>query len=267
MQQEVPVYVIGDIHGHLRALHKILHEAHLINHAHHWTGGEASLWFIGDLVDRGPDSIPVIDYVIQLQHEAQESGGHVDCLLGNHELLMLGAYQFGRRSTGLSSNFITKWRHNGGAKTDLAKLSNKHLTWLTERPAMAIVRDALLVHADATFYTRYGRSIVEVNETLKTLMKRSNTLAWEELIEEFAMRGVFNHPYGGKDFIERFLMIFGGKQIIHGHTPIHTMVGGSAKKVTQPFVYADGQCVNVDGGIYMGGSGFIYQLTNFQITQ
>lgn len=262
MQIEAPVYVIGDIHGHLSALHKVLQKAHLIDNTHHWTGGAASLWFMGDLVDRGSDSISVLDFVIQLQQEAQETRGHVDCLLGNHELLLLAAYHFGRRSTELSSNFITKWRHNGGKKADLARLTQAHLTWLTDRPAMAMVRNVLLIHADANFYTRYGRSITEVNETFKRLMKSSNTLAWEDLIEAFAMREVFNHSYGGKECVERFLSIFGGKQIIHGHTPIHMMSGGTARKVTQPFVYANGQCVNVDGGIYMGGSGFIYQLTN-----
>ncbi|GHO82817.1 metallophosphoesterase [Dictyobacter formicarum] len=263
MQVEAPVYVMGDIHGHLPALHRILQEAHLINKDHHWTGGEASLWFMGDLVDRGPDSIGVLDFVIQLQQEAQEMSGHVDCLLGNHELLLLAAYYFGWRSTELSNSFITKWRHNGGKKSDLIGLTQVHLTWLTDRPAMALVGNILLIHADATFYTRYGHSIAEVNETFKKLMKSSNTLAWEELIEAFAMREVFSYPHTGKEFAERFLSIFGGKQIIHGHTPIQMMSGGPARNVTQPFVYANGQCVNVDGGIYMGGSGFIYQLTNF----
>lgn len=265
MQITAPVYIIGDIHGHLRVLYKLLQEAQLIDQHHHWSAGSAILWFMGDLVDRGPDSIGVIDFVIQLQQEAAIAGGCVDCLLGNHELLLLGAYQFGRRSTGLSSNFITKWRHNGGVKSDLAKLTKAHLTWLAERPAMAKVHNTLFVHADSTFYTRYGHSIAEVNATLNALLKRSNTLAWEELIEEFAMRGVFNHQYAGSEFIQRFLLIFGGERIIHGHTPIHTMLGGPARKITQPLVYAEGQCINVDGGICAGGSGFVYQFQDLRV--
>ncbi|GCF10704.1 metallophosphoesterase family protein [Dictyobacter arantiisoli] len=260
MGRSAPIYIVGDIHGHVRVLQRLLQEVYLINAQQHWTGGTATLWLLGDLVDRGPDSIGVIDLVMRLQTEAAVVGGMVDCLLGNHEILMLGAYQFGRRSTGLSSNFITKWRRNGGAKADLAKLTMQHLNWLNERPVMAQIDDTLLIHADSTFYTRYGHSINEVNETFHALLKRSNTLAWEELIESFSMRGVFIHQYSGGEFIDRFTQIFGGERIIHGHTPISTMLGGLAKKVTQPYIYASGRCINVDGGIYMGSNGFVYQM-------
>ena len=260
MQETEPVFVIGDIHGYLHTLVKLLQSAGLINHAHNWIGGNAILWFIGDLVDRGAESIAVLDLVMRLQQEARAAGGSVDCLLGNHELLLLAAYQFGRRSTGLSSNFITKWRRNGGNKNDLAKLTKAHLTWLAERPAMSLLRNTLLVHADATFYTRYGKSIAEVNDTFRTLLKRSDALAWEELIEAFAMRGIFLHKEAGDTFVARFLSIFGGERIVHGHTPISTIIGGPAKKVTASYVYASGKCIDVDGGIYLGGPGFVYIL-------
>jgi hypothetical protein len=260
LQETEAVFIVGDIHGYLHTLVKLLQGAGLINHAHNWIGRNAALWFIGDLVDRGSDSIGVLNLVMRLQEEAHEAGGSVDCLLGNHELLLLAAYQFGRRSTGLSSNFITKWRRNGGNKNDLAKLTKAHLTWLAERPGMSLVGNTLLVHADATFYTRYGKSVAEVNETFRTLLKRSDALAWEELIEAFAMRGIFVHKEAGDEFVSRFLSIFGGERIIHGHTPISTIVGGSAKKVTGSYVYANGRCIDVDGGIYMGGPGFVYRL-------
>ncbi len=260
MQLANPIYVMGDVHGQLRPLIRILQHAGLLDKNHAWSGGQSTLWFIGDLVDRGPDSIPVIDLVMRLQREAAAVDGQVGCLLGNHELLFLAAYRFGRRSTGLSSNFITKWLQNGGSRADLAKLTKEHLIWLAELPAMALVSNTLLIHADATFYTRYGRAVDEVNKTIKELLRRSNALAWEELIEEFTMRGVFNHQYAGNELVDRFLAIFSGMQIVHGHTPIHVMNSSSAKKITAPLFYADNRCINVDGGLSIGGPGFIYQL-------
>ena len=260
MQSANPIYVVVDVHGQLRPLIRVLEHASLLDKNHNWSGGQSILWFIGDLVDRGPVSIPVMDLVIRLQTEAAAAGGQVNCLFGNHELLFLAAYKFGRRSTGLSSNFITKWRQNGGNRADLAKLTKQHLTWLAELPVMALLGETLLIHADSTFYTRYGHSVDEVNGAIKNLLKHSNALAWEELIEEFTMRGVFNHQYAGDEFIERFLTIFGGKRIVHGHTPIHTVTGGSAKKVSAPLFYANDRCVNIDGGLSLGGPGFIYQI-------
>lgn len=255
-----PTYVIGDIHGSLRSLHKLLEHAQLIDHHHNWIGGRSNLWFIGDLVDRGHDSIGVIDLVMRLQGEAQAAGGSVNSLLGNHEVLFLAAYQFGRRSTGLSSNFITKWRRNGGNKDDLKKLTKQHIEWLTGLPAMAQIGDTLLQHADATFYNHYGNSVDEVNANLRQLLRKSNTLSWDELLEEFSKRGVFQHHLVGNEIVDRFLTLYKSKRLIHGHTPINLILGESAKKVTEALVYADGRCINVDGGIYLGGSGFLYPL-------
>lgn len=254
-------YVIGDIHGQLKKLLHLLHDAKLIDHHHAWKGGTARLWFMGDFVDRGPDGVAVVDLVMRLQHEAALAGGSVSSVLGNHEVLLLGAYRFGRRSTGLGSNFITKWKQNGGNRKDIAALTPRHLEWLTSLPAMAREEDFLLLHADAPLYIQYGRSLEEVNTNLSKLLKRSDALAWEELLEAFARRGIFYHTLGGDDYARRFLEIFGGKQIIHGHTPISMMTGSSVKKVAEPFIYAGGKCINVDGGMFLGGPGFVHQLS------
>ncbi|HEX9439253.1 MAG TPA: serine/threonine protein phosphatase, partial [Roseiflexaceae bacterium] len=53
---------------------------------------------------------------------------------------------------------------------------------------------------------------------------------------------------------------FGGRQIVHGHTPISSMRRCLPEEVVEPLVYAGGLCVNVDGGMYLGGPGFVYQV-------
>lgn len=256
-----PTYVIGDVHGQLKKLNRLLSEMHLVDEHQAWSGGEALLWFIGDLVDRGPDSIAVLNLVMRLQEEAQQAGGQVACLLGNHELMMLAAYHFGRRSTGLSSSFIARWKQNGGNRKDLAELTKEHLAWLAQLPAMALAADRLLFHADAPFYLRYGSTIEEVNSAVRALLKKSDDLAWEELIEEFARRGAFATNHSGPDFARRYLTTYGGQQLIHGHTPITAFTRASAKTVTTPLIYAEQQCINVDGGMFLGGPGFIYQVS------
>jgi hypothetical protein len=57
------------------------------------------------------------------------------------------------------------------------------------------------------------------------------------------------------------LNIFGGKQIVHGHTPIVYMKEElPPQMVRAPLVYAYDLCINVDGGMFMGGPGFLYRL-------
>ncbi len=256
-----PVYIIGDVHGHLRKLVKLLQDAQIIDAMHSWKAGTASLWFVGDFVDRGPDGIAVLDLVMRLQTEAAAAGGSVASLLGNHEMLLLAAYRFGRRSTGLGSNFLTRWKQNGGNRKDLASLTLRHLDWMASLPAMALVDDFLLVHADAPFYIKSGHSVEEVNAAFNKLLSRSDALAWEEMLEDFAKRGVFMYSTGGEDFARRILSIFGGRQLVHGHTPISIMRRCPPAKVNGPWFYAGGQCINVDGGMFLGGPGFVHQLS------
>ena len=121
-----PIYIIGDVHGHLKKLVKLLQDAQLIDAERSWKASTAMLWFMGDFVDRGPDGIAVLDLVMRLQTEAAAAGGSVSSLLGNHEMLLLAAYRFGRRSTGLGSNFLTRWKQNGGNRKDISGLTLRH---------------------------------------------------------------------------------------------------------------------------------------------
>ncbi len=255
-----PIYIIGDIHGQLNKLLKLLQDAQLVDADHSWQGGHATLWFMGDFVDRGPDGIAVLDLVMRLQSEAAAVGGTVASLLGNHEMLLLAAYRFGRRSTGLGSNFLSRWKQNGGIRKDIVSLTPRHLDWMAHLPVMALVDDYLFIHADAPFYIKCGRTVDEVNAAFNKLLSHSDALAWEEMLEEFARRGAFMYNSIGEEFANRFLNTFGGRQLIHGHTPISSMLSCPPKKVDSPWIYARSKCINVDGGMCLGGSGFVYQL-------
>lgn len=81
--------LIGDVHGDLVALQKILMGLGLINQRGSWIGGNRVLVLMGDLIDRGPDSLAIMQKVMQWEQEAQQQGGHVEALLGNHELLLV----------------------------------------------------------------------------------------------------------------------------------------------------------------------------------
>lgn len=256
----VPVYLVGDVHGHLTKLLVLLQRAQLIDSQQRWSGGRARLWFLGDFVDRGPHGIAVIELVMRLQREAAAAGGSVEALLGNHELLLLAAYRFGRRSTGLGCSFLTRWRKNGGQRADLAALRQHHIDWLLQLPAIALEDDHLLIHADAPLYLRCGRTLEEVNAHFARLLRHSDALAWEETLEEFGARGLFANPFVGTDMAQRFLRTFGGHCLVHGHTPISFMTGQAAGRIVDPWIYAEGHCINIDGGLHLGGTGLLYQL-------
>jgi hypothetical protein len=265
-----PIYVVGDVHGEYDKLVGLLQDAALIGDDLAWAGGNAVLWFMGDLFDRGPGGIATVDLVMRLQREAPDMGGRVSSLLGNHDMLIMAARDFGDIPIAYSGmTFRSVWQLNGGRDADMEGLTPNHIAWLKALPAMALESDRLLLHADGGIYTLYGSSIEEVNQAFRAVLHSDNHAAWVKLEKDFARRYAFygrdkDNPKGaseeGRSLAARFLQQYGGRQLIHGHTLISDMTGQKPEEVTGPLIYADGACVNVDGGMCEGGPGFVYRL-------
>lgn len=256
------MYVIGDIHGQIDKTTAVLREAGLIDAGGRWAGDKATLWFMGDYFDRGPDGIAAIDLVRRLQGEAATAGGRIGALLGNHDVLILAAQRFGDApSGGPGGTFLSSWRANGGEESDLARLDDDRLAWLRALPAMALDGDWLLAHADATFYQVYGRAIGAVNRAIRRILHDDNAADWDLLLDYFSQRRAFQDADRGPARVGRFLALYGGRRFVHGHTPIGKLNGQKPPAVTAPYTYAGGLAVDVDAGMYLGGRGFVAELS------
>jgi hypothetical protein len=83
------IIAVGDLHGDYQAWFEIARAAGLIDIDGHWAGGSTTLVQMGDVTDRGPDSLKIIRSLQQLQGEAPRAGGKVVVVLGNHEAMNL----------------------------------------------------------------------------------------------------------------------------------------------------------------------------------
>lgn len=72
------LFIVGDIHGCLDPLKRMMDKID-------WRPEEDGLIFLGDYIDRGADSRGVVDYII----EVSNSSPLVQCLMGNHENILL----------------------------------------------------------------------------------------------------------------------------------------------------------------------------------
>lgn len=255
------VHVTGDVHGHVDKLRGLLRRCALIDDNDDWTGAESRLWFVGDLVNHGPNGVGAIDLVMRLQRQAAAAGGMVDTLLGNHDVVLLGATRLGdRQAPGANKTFRQIWRESGGVPEDLDRLTDAHVAWLCGRPVMAHEGDCLLLHADAPFYAHHGGSIAETNAAIAAIVQGEEPARWARLLEVFGEHGAFVAAVGGSEAADAFLRRFGGERIVHGHTPVSKMTGHPPETVVEPLLYAGGRCLDVDAGMYLGGPGFVCQM-------
>jgi hypothetical protein len=88
-RQPQRIVAIGDLHGDYSVWLDIARGAGLIDSGNHWAGGKTVLVQLGDVTDRGPDSLKIVRSLQQLQKEASRAGGRVIVTLGNHEAMNL----------------------------------------------------------------------------------------------------------------------------------------------------------------------------------
>lgn len=99
-------YVIGDVHGCYDELRNLIEKIDI-----HSDGHAAKMIFVGDYVDRGPNSKSVVQLIMKLQED-----GHV-ALMGNHEdMLIAGEYMYAAETIvsfgGFRGHYIPEWAMN-----------------------------------------------------------------------------------------------------------------------------------------------------------
>lgn len=206
-------YAIGDIHGCADALDRLLGEI-----ARHSSGRERRLVFLGDYIDRGPDSAGVLK---MLQEIDRTEMGQATFLMGNHERMLLDAYEkpFG----------VTAWLENGGRSTlasfgirDPEDLPRDALNWISALPTSH--EDARRYYVHAGF--RPGRQGIDPDVEARLWIRKPF------LTEEF-------------DF---------GKHVVHGHTPQK-----NGRPDVHPFrTNVDTACVfgcSLTAGVFTGEAG------------
>ena len=117
------LYLIGDLQGCNAAFEQLLDKID-------FSPSKDTLYLLGDLVNRGPDSLGVLRSLAAMGNAAQ-------CLLGNHDLHLLAAWQ-GVRSVGRSDTL----------NAVLTAPDKEHLMhWLRHREMAIHAHGWLMVHA------------------------------------------------------------------------------------------------------------------------
>lgn len=118
-----PTFAIGDIHGSFEKLIAVLAGCRKVG------GSDSRFILLGDYIDRGPDSMKVVELLMK---EQQSEPDNFICLLGNHESMLLAASSANR----LDGDLISWWQ-NGGEQTlasygvrDPREIPQAHIDWI-----------------------------------------------------------------------------------------------------------------------------------------
>jgi len=192
------IVAVGDIHGAYDAMVATFQEAGVIDDRLAWNGAETHLVLTGDLLDRGPHSRRVMDFIMRLEGEAVRAGGQVHQLLGNHEVMnLIGDLRYvsnaeyaafsAEESAEERERWYQRFRRGQPADTDELTMRSEfdkkappgffghrrafrsdgaYGQWLLEKPLMIVVDDTAFVHGGAPPYVaKFG--LEGVNGTLK----------------------------------------------------------------------------------------------------
>ena len=216
------VIAVGDIHGRLDLLDVFLDSVRKT---------QATVVLLGDLIDRGPDDLGVLERVEKLLEEPEAWGLEAAyALRGNHEQMFLDACE------GFD---VDVWFNNGGNYLGLNQLS-LHSNWIRNLPIYLTVGDTLFMHAGV---------FPGVDPAESVEAGKIESLVWVR--QPFMTVGPQLEKWTDKL-----------KRVVHGHTPFF-----EKDLLGQVNVSQKGDRVGIDSGAYFTGVLTSYNATQNTFTQ
>lgn len=234
--------VIGDVHGNYETLIQLIKQF----------PKDETFCFVGDLIDRGPDSMAVVEFVI--------NGGY-DCCLGNHEEFMINS-----NGKALSKGWILP--ANGGMATMMSygllnenssvhgkDLFSRHSNWMKQLPLFLEYkniqndegRHLLVTHSSAGASWKY----IE-NQRSKNLFQKTLT----------GLKSLFGKNDDSKNEFEKFKnTIIWEKYQSHENIPNIYNIFGHTVQYGEIIIRNDHACI--DSGVYQSSkkaAGFLTAL-------
>ena len=144
------LFAVSDVHGGYDRLVALLLGNGLIGSTPTtpasvtWAGGNATLVVTGDLIDKGSQSVEVVDLLRALEPSASTAGGQVIVTLGNHEAEFL-ANPFNSKADSFDSELSA-----AGLDPCVVASTDPRGVWLRSRPLAARIGAWFFSHAGQT---------------------------------------------------------------------------------------------------------------------
>ncbi|MBT8189426.1 MAG: metallophosphoesterase, partial [Bacteroidia bacterium] len=246
---------ISDIHGQFDLFRDLLIAQKVVDENDNWIYGDGHLVIVGDVMDRGPKVIESLWYIYHLEKKAQEKGGKVHLLLGNHELMVINSnlgyinHKY-RYTSGITQQIYSAFF---GPETFFGK-------WLSSKKITISINDVLFVHGGFSERIKnLGKPLSELNGIFqeKLFFRNENAIETDSFLN---MLYFDNGPlwYRGYAFPSEFdkeraksiLAAFDKEHIVVGHTSMPEIKGLYGNRI-----------ILIDSSIKFGDTGevLVYQ--------
>jgi UDP-2,3-diacylglucosamine pyrophosphatase LpxH len=213
--------VISDLHGQYDLTIKILRNNHIIDENLNWVFSKGHLVIVGDIFDRGPKATELLWLVYNLEKQAENHGGKVHFVLGNHEfMVMQNDLRYINKKYWLTSKLLNMpYDELYGKETVLGR-------WLRSKNTILNIDNNLFLHAGISeVFISNGFNLEETNQKMRqSLFDDDNESTWNALYGKYYdnygpiwYRGYFSADFTKSD-INQLLRKLDVKHIIVGHT-------------------------------------------------
>ncbi|WGK64693.1 metallophosphoesterase [Croceiramulus getboli] len=222
---------ISDIEGRFDAFYSFLVANKVMDEQFRWQFGKGHLVLVGDFVDRGKNVTQVLWLIYKLEQEAEQAGGRVHFLLGNHELLnFTGDVRYNRGKYLKVAQDITGLSDHAAAVQYLYSEKTVLGQWMRTKNTVLKVGNYLFVHAGLSpELLNFNLTLEEINSRIRETIQSPDQ---NDVTAEFLFgaegplwyRGyVYDHHHYPKieqaEF-DRLLTKYKADHIVIGHTVV-----------------------------------------------
>lgn len=191
-------FIIGDVHGNPNTLEELLFNICDINF------DNDKLIFLGDLIDKGPDSKKVLDIILNLKNKNTQ----IIIIRGNHEQNLLDSIN--------NAKILKQWFRNGGKET-LDSFEVYHPGFIDDE-YIELIQNSIPYYLTEHFVITHSGLNFDISNPL------SDTLKMQTIRNDFVN-------------IDKI----GGRRLIVGHTP--TSIDNVKISLNKDKIMLDGGCV------------------------
>jgi hypothetical protein len=244
-------FAIADVHGQFELMVNLLKSHEVINDKNQWIFGEGHLIINGDVFDRGPQVAECLWLIHQLEWQAEESGGKVHFLLGNHEVMILQGDiryvhdSYLERTVPMTNKSMLELF---AADTELGR-------WLRSKNTILKMNDFLFVHAGISpNFIEENLTIEAANQMIRDGIDKQSEPEDSTNQILFRTKGplwyrgfwqeTVNYPMITEQQVDKVLSAYNATNIIVGHTTADSVVTNFNQKV-----------IGIDAGLKRGETG------------